>query len=226
MLHAMKLVIPTIAVVTFSAAAQTSRSVWDGVYTPEQANRGKTDYVEQCASCHGVALGGGDETPALAGARFLAHWDNQSVAALFERIRTSMPPDRPGTLSRQTEADILAHIFAANQFPPGRGELSGQNEPLKQIQFQSRVAARQQGPPQLGGAGLPSTPSRSSNGNAEPVSALVEGQPIERRPPEKSDNKPAFPEQTRAPYRASAPFRVTTLIDNMPAPWSLAFLPS
>src|ERR1700677_3130665 len=55
--------------------------------------------------------------------------------------------------------------------------------------------------------------------------AAIDGQPIERRPPEKSDNKPAFPEQTRAPYHASAPFRITTLIDNLPAPWSLAFLP-
>jgi glucose/arabinose dehydrogenase len=53
----------------------------------------------------------------------------------------------------------------------------------------------------------------------------MEGQPIERRPPEKSDDKPSFPEQTRAPYHASAPFRITTLIDNLPAPWSLAFLP-
>ncbi len=53
----------------------------------------------------------------------------------------------------------------------------------------------------------------------------MDGQPIERRPPEKSDDQPAFPGQTRAPYHASASFRVTTLIDNLPAPWSLAFLP-
>src|SRR5258708_3923209 len=53
----------------------------------------------------------------------------------------------------------------------------------------------------------------------------TDGQPIESRPPEKSDDKPAFPEQTRAPYHASAPFQITTLIDNLPAPWSLAFLP-
>ena len=54
---------------------------------------------------------------------------------------------------------------------------------------------------------------------------FVDGRPIETRPPEKADNRPAFPEQTRAPYHASAPFKVTTLIDNLPAPWSLAFLP-
>ena len=58
-----------------------------------------------------------------------------------------------------------------------------------------------------------------------PGPATVEGQPIERRPPEKSDNKPTFPQQTRAPYHASAAFKVTTLIDNLPVPWSLAFLP-
>jgi glucose/arabinose dehydrogenase len=61
---------------------------------------------------------------------------------------------------------------------------------------------------------------------ATPASpATMEGQPIEKRPPEKSDDRPLFPEQTRAPYHASASFRVTTLINNLPAPWSLAFLP-
>lgn len=62
-------------------------------------------------------------------------------------------------------------------------------------------------------------------GPGEPANVLVEGQPIDQRAPEKDDDKPEFPQQTRAPYRASAPFKVTTLIDNLPAPWSLAFLP-
>ena len=53
-----------------------------------------------------------------------------------------------------------------------------------------------------------------------------DGKPIDTRPTEKRDNAPAFPEQTRAPYRKTAPFKVTTLIDNLEVPWSLAFLPS
>lgn len=56
--------------------------------------------------------------------------------------------------------------------------------------------------------------------------AMSEGQPIETRPPEKADDRPAFREQTRAPYHATKSFKITTLIDNLPAPWSLAFLPS
>ena len=58
-----------------------------------------------------------------------------------------------------------------------------------------------------------------------PWIATVEGQPIDTRPTEKKDNAPAFPQQTRAPYQATAPFTVTTLIDNLHAPWSIAFLP-
>jgi glucose/arabinose dehydrogenase len=54
---------------------------------------------------------------------------------------------------------------------------------------------------------------------------MTEGQPIESRPPEKADDKPAFPGQTRAPYHATKPPVVTTLTDKLRAPWSLAFLP-
>ena len=67
--------------------------------------------------------------------------------------------------------------------------------------------------------------STSAPANIRPEPARIEGKTTETRPPEKSDNKPAFPQQTRAPYHASAPFKMTTLIDNLPVTWSLAFLP-
>jgi len=63
----------------------------------------------------------------------------------------------------------------------------------------------------------------AATGPTRPV--LIEGRPIDARPTEKKDNAPAFPEQTRAPYRKTAPFKVTTLVDSLHAPWSLAFLP-
>jgi glucose/arabinose dehydrogenase len=71
------------------------------------------------------------------------------------------------------------------------------------------------------------TPTTPNGGRAAgpPPPAMVEGQPIEMRPTEKKDNAPAFPEQTRAPYHATAPFKVTTLIDNLHVPWCVAFLP-
>ena len=80
-------------------------------------------------------------------------------------------------------------------------------------------------PATLAGQTPPSTTAPNGNAARVPRPAVVEGRPIETRPPEKKDNTPAFPEQTRAPYHATAPFKVTTLVDNMHAPWSLAFLP-
>ena len=37
-------------------AGAFTRSVWDGVYTKEQAHRGQTVYGQECAKCHGENL--------------------------------------------------------------------------------------------------------------------------------------------------------------------------
>lgn len=56
-------------------------------------------------------------------------------------------------------------------------------------------------------------------------SPKVEGQPNESRPAEKPDDKPEFPGQTRAPYRASVPVQSVTITDKLTRPWSVALLP-
>lgn len=124
-------------------AQETTRSVWDGVYTEAQAKRGEAVYRQNCASCHGVALEGIETAGPLAGARFTANWNGVTVGDLLERVRVSMPNDRPGTLSRQQTADVLAYVFSANRFPAGKTELARQTELLKQIKFEAtKPAAR------------------------------------------------------------------------------------
>src|SRR5258706_406718 len=81
--------------------AQAPRSVWDGVYSAEQAKRGQTISGEECARCHSESLGGGENAPALAGEAFLARWQDMTLGDLFEKIRTTMPTDSPGRLGRQ-----------------------------------------------------------------------------------------------------------------------------
>lgn len=58
-----------------------------------------------------------------------------------------------------------------------------------------------------------------------PAPVLVEGRTIEAMTPELPTDAPLFPEQTRAPYRVSAPFTVTTITDRLHVPWGMAFLP-
>ena len=122
-------------VVMAALAAQTTRSVWDGVYTTAQAKRGAEVYANECASCHGSDLTGGESAPPLAGAGFLSNWTGQTVGDLFERTQKSMPLNQPGKLSRAQNADVLAFILGANRFPDGKAELEKQTEALKQIRI-------------------------------------------------------------------------------------------
>jgi len=124
-----------LAAAVASLCGQPAGSVWDGVYSEEQSGRGRALYAKECASCHGSTLSGGETAPPLTGAAFLANWSGLSVGELFERIRVSMPEGRPGTLSRQQNADILAYILSVNQFPAGKAELQKDTDRLKQIRF-------------------------------------------------------------------------------------------
>ena len=64
---------------------QDTRSVWDGVYTAEQAKRGEGLYTQHCAACHGGTLLGAEEAPALTGFEFGANWNGLTLGDLFER---------------------------------------------------------------------------------------------------------------------------------------------
>jgi len=122
---------------------QPTHSVWDGVYTKEQAGRGQPLYGEHCASCHGATLEGGESAPALAGAEFLSNWNGLTAGDLFERMRTSMPQNKPGKLSREVNADILAYMLSGNQFPAGKTELSHVTEVLKDIRIDATKPEKQ-----------------------------------------------------------------------------------
>jgi hypothetical protein len=49
-----------------------------------------------------------------------------------------MPADKPGSLTRLQNADILAYIFQANQFPAGKTELPSDAETLKKIRIEAK----------------------------------------------------------------------------------------
>jgi mono/diheme cytochrome c family protein len=112
-------------------------SVWDGVYTAEQAKRGEATYQKECSSCHGGDLGGDGFAPALAGAEFSNTWNGATLGDLFERMRISMPPSNPDSVPAAGKADVLAFVLKSGKFPEGKAELKPQAEVLKAIQFQA-----------------------------------------------------------------------------------------
>jgi mono/diheme cytochrome c family protein len=123
--------------VTIDARAQ-QRTVWDGIYTEEQATRGEALYGEHCVKCHGATLqGNGEGALPLTGATFKSTWNGVSMGAMFDRVRLSMPQDKPSTMTRQQVADLLAFILRANKFPAGKDELARQTDLLNAIVFQA-----------------------------------------------------------------------------------------
>lgn len=99
--------------------AQGPATIWDGVYTEEQAKRGEATYQAFCGACHGDQLLGQEAAPALVGDAFNANWEGTTLGDLFNRIRTTMPLNQPGALSRAQTADIVAFILQSGKFPAG-----------------------------------------------------------------------------------------------------------
>jgi mono/diheme cytochrome c family protein len=119
-----------------AAAAADTKSIWDGVFTAEQAERGAAAYKASCSECHGGDLMGDGFAPSLSGADFQGNWNDLSVGDLFERIRISMPPSGPSSVTPAQKADIVAHIFNQNKYPAGKMELEPKAEALKTIKIE------------------------------------------------------------------------------------------
>jgi S-disulfanyl-L-cysteine oxidoreductase SoxD len=98
------------------------KTVWDHIYAPAQAMRGKDNYEALCSSCHSEDLSG-KSGPALKGDVFLDHWaGEQGLANLFKKVKT-MPPGAREKPAEGVYLDTLAYLFEANGFPAGTDEM-------------------------------------------------------------------------------------------------------
>ena len=110
---------------------QAPASVWDGVYTDDQAARGGEVFNKSCASCH-------DLNGEFAGTAFMSMWKGQTALDLFDKMRNEMPMDNPGSLTPKVYADIEAFLFKTNAFPSGKAELEPKDDVLKQIKIEPK----------------------------------------------------------------------------------------
>jgi hypothetical protein len=126
-LGASYLMISTPGLRAAQAPAAAQPTVWDGVFTAAQADRGKISFSNNCAECHGENLEGG-EGKALSGDQFWKDWKESTVAELLTFVRTNMPFDddgvKKGSLPTTTYVDIVTHILRSNGFPAGMKELT------------------------------------------------------------------------------------------------------
>ena len=138
-----------------SARQGSRRSVWSGVYTEAQAERGKQEYQKTCIRCHAASLDGvqdanllGDFAPrfSLRGADFMERWREDTAQSLFDLIKKGMPPrNEPKAppivdLSDDAYLALTAYILQGNGFPAGDSELNVNF--LRNIRIQERSGPR------------------------------------------------------------------------------------
>lgn len=116
------------------------QSVWDGVYSDQQASRGERQYGRACEHCHGPDLAGDpvSEIPALSLDSFMTSWSGKSVKDLLDTVKRSMPKDKPGSLGTGAYVDVVAYLLQANKFPSGSRELPRTPEELESIVIERR----------------------------------------------------------------------------------------
>ena len=114
-------------------AQEPTRSVWQGVYSAAQSERGAAVYKQSCGMCHGENLAG-DIGPTLTGP-FWSIWEGRTAADLMKTIRTTMPADAPESLKPQEYADLVAYLFSVNKFPAGEKELPVDQAALENIKI-------------------------------------------------------------------------------------------
>lgn len=114
-------------------APSSARTIWDGVYTEAQANRGQQAAQKNCGICH---------TPSeWSSSMFISGWSGRPIRELHSHIRATMPMDQPGRLTAQQYADIVAYMLKLNKVPAGKSELPASDAELAQIRV-TRAASR------------------------------------------------------------------------------------
>ena len=123
---------------TAQSPSPATRTIWDGVFTQAQADRGRDQYRKSCASCHKADLLGESAAPPLAGPEFSQRWVGSNVDDLLTTIRRSMPQDAPDSLGTPAYVDLVSYLLSVNGSPAGANDMPLESAGLKQIQFTAR----------------------------------------------------------------------------------------
>lgn len=132
------------------------RTTMAGVYTADQAAKGREVFNSNCLGCHTTATHQG---PA-----FQNKWFGRPLFDLFDYVSQAMPKAAPGSLTEDEYVWVTAYILRLNGMPAGRTELNAEPAWLKAVRVDTTGRAAGVGkPPSLsvsqqwyGGSAAPS----------------------------------------------------------------------
>lgn len=102
-------------------------------FTAAQVAAGKAAYNSNCAVCHGSSMTNGTFGTPLAGEYFKNAWAGKTVQAIFDRAQKTMPPAAPGSLPKDSYANIVAYILETNGAKAGDTALPAGGEALNKM---------------------------------------------------------------------------------------------
>ena len=121
------------------AAPASGVSVLSGVFSDQQAQHGESVFQSNCSSCH---------TPtSQTGSQFELRWAGRSVYDYVQLIRTTMPHEEPGRLSRPDYVAIVAFLFKSHGYPAAVDPLPDDDERLKLIRIDAKPQSAPSPPP-------------------------------------------------------------------------------
>ena len=102
-------------------AVPAEETVWNGVYTSAQAERGQAAYTQYCVRCHKPDLLGIEG--AMKGEAFMERRREDNLETLFLDMKATMPRGNAGGLPDQIYTDIISYLLQNNEMPAGTTEL-------------------------------------------------------------------------------------------------------
>jgi mono/diheme cytochrome c family protein len=114
-----------------TATAAPARSTMSGVYTDDQAAKGREVFAGNCSGCHTVG--------SHSGTAFSARWMGRPLAEFYNYVSQLMPKSGPGTLTEDEYVWVTAYVLKLNSMPAGGRELTADPVLLKTIRIDSTV---------------------------------------------------------------------------------------
>ena len=103
-----------------------------GVFTLEQAAKGRQVYAVQCTSCH--------STSTHSGSAFMKSWNGRTVWDLFAFLKETMPQSDPGFLSDDEYLHVVTYMLSLNKMPAGQRALVVDEAAMKAIRIDTTQA--------------------------------------------------------------------------------------
>lgn len=106
--------------------ADTTTEAIAGIFTEDQADRGRNSFDELCAECH--------TNNEFRGRLFQSNWGRRTVYSFYRTIRSTMPDNNPGGLEEQVYLDVVSYILSINGHESGASELSA-DSPMRDVRI-------------------------------------------------------------------------------------------